>query len=73
MVISTALFNKPAFKNVIVNGSYIIKMVKKMSKSKKNYPPVNDVFEKYGADAIRLYLIDGPVVKAGDLKFIKRI
>ena len=69
MVISTALFDKPAFKNVIVNGLVLAKDGEKMSKSKKNYPPVNDVFEKYGADAIRLYLIDGPVVKAGDLKF----
>ena len=72
MVISTALFDKPAFKNVIVNGLVLAEDGEKMSKSKKNYPPVNDVFDQYGADAIRLYLIDGPVVKAGDLKFNKK-
>jgi len=69
MVISTALFNKPAFKNVIVNGLVLASDGHKMSKSKKNYPPVNDIFDKYGADAVRLYLISGPVVRAGDLKF----
>ena len=69
MVISTALFNKPAFKNVIVNGLVRASDGQKMSKSKKNYPPVNDIFEKFGADAVRLYLINGPVVRAGDLKF----
>jgi len=69
MVLSTALFDKPAFKNVIVNGLVLASDGEKMSKSKKNYPPVNNVFEKYGADAVRLYLTDGPVVRAGDLKF----
>ena len=69
MVISTALFNKPAFNNVIVNGLVLASDGEKMSKSKKNYPPVNNIFKKYGADAVRLYLISGPVVRAGDLKF----
>ena len=69
MVLSTALFNKPAFKNVIVNGLVLAKDGEKMSKSKKNYPPVDAIFETYGADAVRLYLINGPVVKACDLKF----
>jgi len=69
MVLSTALFDKPAFKNVIVNGLVLASDGEKMSKSKKNYPPVNGVFDKFGADAVRLYLVDGPVVKAGDLKF----
>lgn len=69
MVLSTALFDKPAFKNVIVNGLVLASDGEKMSKSKKNYPPVNNVFEKYGADAVRLYLIGSPVVRAGNLKF----
>ena len=69
MVLSTALFDKPAFKNVIVNGLVLAEDGEKMSKRKKNYPPVDKVFSKYGADAVRLYLIDGQLVKAGDLKF----
>lgn len=72
MVLSTALFNKPAFKNVIVNGLVLAKDGEKMSKSKQNYPKVDNIFEQFGADAVRLYLINGPVVKAGDLKFNER-
>merc|ERR1712013_332996 len=41
----------------------------KMSKSKKNYPDPMIVVNKYGADALRLYLINSPVVKAESLKF----
>ena len=43
----------------------------KMSKRKKNYPPPDEVIEAYGADALRLYLINSPVVRAEDLRFKK--
>lgn len=69
MVISTALFDKPAFKNLIVNGLVLAADGKKMSKRLKNYPDPNLVVEKYGADALRLYLINSPVVRADVLKF----
>lgn len=69
MVISTALFNKPPFKNLIVNGLVLAADGKKMSKRLKNYPDPSDVINKYGADALRLYLINSPVVKAESLKF----
>lgn len=72
MVISTALFNKPAFKNVIVNGLILAEDGKKMSKSLRNYPDPNILLEKYGADALRLYLIDSPVVKAQELRFSEK-
>jgi len=68
MVISTALFDKPPFKNLIVNGLVLAQDGQKMSKSKKNYPDPMLVVKKYGADAIRLYLINSPVVKAENLK-----
>lgn len=68
-VISTLLFNKPAFINVIVNGIVLAKDGKKMSKKEKNYPDPNLVFDKYGADSLRMYLISSPVVEAQDLKF----
>jgi len=69
MVLSTALFDKPPFKNLIVNGLVLAEDGKKMSKSKKNYPPVTDILDTYGADATRLFLINSPVVRAEPLKF----
>jgi isoleucyl-tRNA synthetase len=69
MVLSTALFGKPAMKNVIVNGLVLAEDGKKMSKRLKNYPDPNLVINKYGADALRMYLINSPVVRAEELKF----
>jgi len=69
MVLSTALFDKPAFKNLIVNGMVLAADGKKMSKSAKNYPEVTTVINENGADALRLYLITSPVVRAQELKF----
>jgi len=69
MVLSTALFDKPAFKNLIVNGLVLAEDGKKMSKRLKNYPDPLTVVNKYGADALRLYLIDSPVVRAEPLRF----
>lgn len=69
MVLSTALFNRPAFKNLICNGLVLAADGKKMSKSLKNYPDPNGVIDKYGADALRLYLINSPVVRAEPLRF----
>jgi isoleucyl-tRNA synthetase len=72
MVISTALFKKPAFKNVVVNGMVLAEDGRKMSKSLKNYPDPLEVINKYGADALRLYLIDSPVVKAQELRLSEK-
>ena len=69
LVLSTALFQKPAFRNVVVNGLVLAEDGQKMSKSKKNYPDPNKVLEEIGADALRAYLIDSPVVRAEPLKF----
>jgi len=69
MVLSTALFDKPAFQNLIVNGLVLAGDGKKMSKRLKNYPDPNLVIGKYGADALRMYLINSPVVRAESLKF----
>lgn len=69
MVISTCLFDKPAFKNLIVNGLVLAADGKKMSKRLKNYPDPTIVVDSYGADALRLYLINSPVVRADVLKF----
>ncbi|KAI9588356.1 isoleucine--tRNA ligase, cytoplasmic [Glossina fuscipes] len=69
LVISTALFNKAPFKNLIANGLVLAADGQKMSKRKKNYPDPLEVVQKYGADALRLYLINSPVVRAENLRF----
>lgn len=69
MVISTCLFDKPAFQNVIVNGLVLAADGKKMSKRLNNYPDPKVVISSHGADALRLYLINSPVVRADSLKF----
>ncbi|KCZ76567.1 isoleucine-tRNA ligase, partial [Anncaliia algerae PRA109] len=71
-VISTILFDTPAFKNCVVNGIVLAEDGKKMSKRLKNYPDPLDMFNKYGADAIRLYLISSPVVMAENLNFCEK-
>lgn len=69
MVLSTALFKKPTFKNVVVNGLVLAEDGRKMSKRLKNYPDPLHVVHEYGADALRLYMINSPVVKAESLRF----
>ena len=69
MVLSTALFDKPAFKNVIVNGLVLAEDGKKMSKRLKNYPDPEIVIAAHGADALRMYLINSPVVRGEELRF----
>ena len=67
-----ALFDKPAFKNVIVNGIILAEDGNKMSKRLKNYPDPDLVINQYGADAIRLYMMSSPAVNADDLRFSER-
>jgi isoleucyl-tRNA synthetase len=72
MVLSTGLYDKPAFKNVIVNGLVLAEDGEKMSKSKRNYPDPNIIIEKYGSDGLRMYLLSTPVIRADDLKFSEK-
>ena len=69
LILSTALFDKAPFKNVIVNGLVLAEDGAKMSKSKRNYPDPMKVIDQYGSDALRVYLIDSPVVRAEPLRF----
>ncbi|MCB1107693.1 MAG: isoleucine--tRNA ligase [Chlamydiia bacterium] len=71
-ILSTALFDKPAFKNVIVNGIILAEDGNKMSKRLRNYPDPEGVINQYGADAVRLYMLHSPVVQADDLRFAER-
>jgi isoleucyl-tRNA synthetase len=70
-ILSTALFNKPAFKNVIVNGLVLAADGAKMSKRLRNYPDPSIVVHKYGADAVRLYMMHSPAVRGDDLCFLE--
>ena len=72
MVLSTGIFGKPAFKNVVVNGMILAEDGQKMSKKLKNYPDPMDMVQKYGADALRLYLLSSPVVRAETLQFSEK-
>ena len=69
MVLGTCLFDQSPYRNVIVNGLVLAEDGKKMSKRLKNYPDPTKMLDTYGADAIRLYMIYSPVVKAESLKF----
>ncbi len=72
-VLGTALFGKNIFDNVICSGIVLAEDGQKMSKSKKNYPDPSLIFEKYGADSMRFYLLQSPVATKGEsLKFIER-
>lgn len=71
-VLGAALFDQPAFKNVIVNGILLAEDGAKMSKRLRNYPDPEEVLNKYGADAVRLYLLHSPAVRADDLRFSER-
>ncbi|HEY4270110.1 MAG TPA: isoleucine--tRNA ligase [Galbitalea sp.] len=66
-VISTALFDRPAFKNVISHGTVLGSDGQKMSKSLRNYPDVYGVFDRDGADAMRWYLMASPILRGGTL------
>ncbi|VDK55963.1 unnamed protein product [Anisakis simplex] len=69
LVLSTALFNRPPFKNLICNGLILASDGSKMSKRKKNYPDPMEIVGKYGADALRVYLVNSPVVRGENLRF----
>ena len=68
-VLATALFDQPAFLNVVVNGTILDEQGKKMSKRHRNYTPPDDLMHRYGSDSVRLYLLNSPLLRAEDLRF----
>ncbi|HZE38072.1 MAG TPA: isoleucine--tRNA ligase [Stackebrandtia sp.] len=66
-VLATALFDRPAFKSCMVHGTLLGEDGRKMSKSLRNYPDVYEVFDSYGADAMRWFLCASPVLRGGDM------
>ena len=69
IVLSAALFDKPAFRNVIVNGLVLAEDGKKMSKRLKNYPDPDAVIDRYGADSLRIYMMNSAAVRGEDMRF----
>ncbi len=68
-VLSTALADRPAFKNVIVNGLILAEDGQKMSKRLKNYPDPTTIIDEFGADALRATLVASPAVRAEPMRF----
>ncbi len=71
MVLATALFDKPAFMTVTANGLTLDENKKKMSKSLGNYSDPSEMFKKYGADSIRLYVLGSPLFKGEPISIDK--
>ena len=68
-VLSAALFQRPAFKNVVVNGLVLADDGRKMSKRWRNFTPPVDLINEFGADSVRLYMLNSAILRGEDLKF----
>jgi isoleucyl-tRNA synthetase len=68
-VVSTILFNKAPFENIVTTGTVLAQDGQKMSKSKGNYPDPWLILNQYGADALRYYLLSSPIMRSQDLNF----
>jgi isoleucyl-tRNA synthetase len=66
-VLATALFDRPAFRSCVSHGIILGSDGQKMSKSLRNYPDVNEVFDTYGSDAMRWFLMSSPILRGGNL------
>jgi isoleucyl-tRNA synthetase len=69
LILATGLFDRAPYKSVIVNGLILAEDGQKMSKKLKNYPDPMEVVSKYGADALRFYLVSSPAVRGEELRF----
>lgn len=72
LVLSVALFDRSPYKSVIVNGLILAEDGQKMSKKLRNYPDPMEVVKHFGADTLRLYLMNSPVVRGEELRFSER-
>ncbi|MDE1656410.1 isoleucine--tRNA ligase [Actinotignum sanguinis] len=71
-VLATALFDRPAFRTCISHGIVLGDDGQKMSKSLRNYPDVYEMFDEVGADAMRFFLMNSPIVRGGNLIVTER-
>jgi isoleucyl-tRNA synthetase len=72
LVLNTALFGRAPYKHVLVNGLLLAEDGRKMSKRLKNYPDMHYVLDKYGADALRYFLMASPLVRAEEALFSEK-
>lgn len=72
LVLGVGVFDRSPYESVIVNGIVLAEDEQKMSKRLKNYPDPYNMFDKYGADALRYYLLSSPAMRAEDLAFSER-
>ncbi len=68
-VLASALFDKPAFKDVICSGWVVAADGEKLSKRKKNYAPMDEVFDQFGVDTLRYFMASSPIVNGEDVRF----
>ncbi|HTB49202.1 MAG TPA: class I tRNA ligase family protein, partial [Verrucomicrobiae bacterium] len=68
-VLATALFDKPAFQNVICSGWIVAADGEKLSKRRKNYAPMDEIFDQYGVDSMRFFMASSPLVNGEDTRF----
>jgi isoleucyl-tRNA synthetase len=68
-VLGSALFDKPAFNNVVCSGWVVAADGEKLSKRKKNYAPMDEVFDQYGVDTMRFFMASSPIVNGEDVRF----
>lgn len=68
-VLATALFDKPAYQNVVCSGWVVAADGEKLSKRKKNYAPMDEVFDQYGVDSLRFFMASSPIVNGEDVRF----
>lgn len=69
LAVSTMLFDQTSFLNVVTTGNVLADDGRKMSKSLKNYPDPRTIFNTYGVDALRLYLLSSPLMRGEDIEF----
>lgn len=68
-VLASALFDKPAYQNVICSGWIVAADGEKLSKRKKNYAPMDEIFDQYGVDTLRFFMANSPIVNGEDVRF----
>ncbi|MBN1162359.1 isoleucine--tRNA ligase [Patescibacteria group bacterium] len=70
-VLGVALFDQIPYKSAVVHGIMLSKDGEKLSKSKKNYPPMDEVLETFGADVLRMFVLTSPIVQGESARFYK--
>ena len=67
-VLSTALFDRPAFRNSICHGVVLDETGQKLSKRLRNYPPLDDIFHSTGSDTLRWFLMNNAILRGNNLQ-----